>query len=67
MVLTIYSLGTHKVLTRVGLDVQVRTHKVLTGVWVGVEVSPRVLAQPIVGGRVEVAGGHVASHLRMVM
>ena len=50
-----------------GLATQVRTHKVLTGVWVGVEVSPWVLAQPVVGGGVEVAGGHVASHLRILI
>ena len=47
-----------------GADCQV---EVLTGVGVGVEVSPRVLAQPVVGGGVEVAGGHVASHLRMLI
>ena len=38
--------------------------KVLTGVGVGVEVATRVLAQPVVWGGVEVAGGHVASHLQ---
>ena len=66
-VLTKHSQGTHKALTRVGLVTQVRTHKVLTGVWVGVEVAPRVLAQPVVRGGVEVAGGHVASHLRILI
>ena len=38
--------------------------QVLTGVGMGVEVATGVLAKPVVGGRVEVAGGHVASHLR---
>ena len=61
--LSVESRGTRKVLTKHSQG----THKVLTGVWVGVEVSPRVLAQPVVGGGVEVAGGHMASHLRILI